>query len=147
MCILKVCGVKYCLNLNKQGSKNMKKSLLIAIPLVSMVMFSGCATILGGGNTQTVSLNSSKPMKGTMTYEDGKGLQHFTTPTTLTVERRSKDIILESKDNEFDKTTVKSEMNPWLLGNIIFGGFIGSTTDSVGGAAWKYDETVNLSEK
>ena len=28
MCILKVCGVKYCLNLNKQGSKNMKISVI-----------------------------------------------------------------------------------------------------------------------
>jgi len=30
----------------------MKKSLLIALPLVGAVMFSGCATILSGKNTK-----------------------------------------------------------------------------------------------
>lgn len=125
----------------------MKKTLYVALPLISAIIFSGCATILGGGNQQTISLNSSKPMKGNMKYSDGSGLQHFTTPATLSVERRSKDIVLTSSDGQFDAATVKSDMNPWLIGNIIFGGLIGSTTDSVGGAAWKYEQTINLSEK
>ncbi|MDD5371794.1 MAG: hypothetical protein PHO62_00025 [Sulfurimonas sp.] len=125
----------------------MKKIICVALPLVGVIMFSGCATILGGGNQQTISVNSSKPLKGEMKYSDGSGLQHFTSPATLSIERRSKDIVLTSSNGEFDSTTVKSDMNPWLLGNIIFGGVIGSTTDSVGGAAWKYQEVVNLPEK
>jgi len=125
----------------------MKKTLYVALPLISTIIFSGCATILGGGNQQTISLNSSKPMKGNMKYSDGSGLQHFTTPATLSVERRSKDIVLTSSDGQFDAATVKSDMNPWLIGNIVFGGLIGSTTDSAGGAAWKYEQTINLSEK
>ncbi|MCB4776007.1 MAG: hypothetical protein LGB73_04425 [Sulfurovum sp.] len=125
----------------------MKKKLLIALPLVSAVMFSGCATILGGGNSQTVSINSNKLVKGVMEYADGKGTQYFTAPATLNVERRHKDIVLTSKDGSFQKTTVKSKINPWFFGNIIFGGLIGATTDSVGGAAWKYDDTVNIQAK
>ncbi|MDP2893394.1 MAG: hypothetical protein Q8N78_03395 [Sulfurimonas sp.] len=125
----------------------MKKTLAILVPLVSVIVFSGCATILGGGNNQTVSVNSAKPVKGEMKYSDGSGLQHFTAPATLSVERKSKDIILTSKDGQFDTTTVKSDMNPWFLGNILIGGVIGSTTDSIGGAAWKYQETINLPEK
>lgn len=125
----------------------MRKKLLIALPLASVMMFSGCATILGGGNSQTVSINSDKSVKGVMKYSDGTGTQYFTAPATLTVERRSKDIVLTSKNGEFDKTTVKSNMNPWLLGDILIGGFLGSTTDSVGGAAWKYDDSVNIQAK
>jgi len=125
----------------------MKKKLLIVLPLASVLMFSGCATILGGGNSQTVSINSNKPAKGVMEYADGKGKQYFTTPATLTVERRNKDIVLTSKNGDFDKTTVKSKMNPWFLGNILFGGLPGSTTDSIGGAAWKYDDSVNIQAK
>jgi len=60
-------------------------------------MFSGCATILGGGNSQTVSINSNKPVKGVMKYADGKGTQYFTAPATLNVDRRSKDIVLTSE--------------------------------------------------
>ena len=125
----------------------MKKKLLIALALASVMMFSGCATILGGGNSQTVSINSNKPVKGVMKYSDGQETQYFTAPATLSVDRRSKDIVLTSEDGNFQRTTVKSEINPWFLGNIIFGGLIGSTTDGVGGAAWKYDDSVNIQAK
>ena len=125
----------------------MNKRLVIALPLVSAIMFSGCATILGGGNSQTVSINSNKPVKGVMKYADGKGTQYFTAPATLNVDRRSKDIVLTSEDGSFQTTTVKSEINPWFFGNIIFGGLVGSTTDSVGGAAWEYDDVVNIQAK
>jgi len=125
----------------------MKKKLLIALPLVSAVMFSGCATILGGGSKQTISINSTSNMKATMKYSDGSGVQHFNTPATLNVDRKSKDIVLTSDNDEFQTTNVKSNINPWFFGNIIFGGLIGSTTDSVGGAAWKYDEVVNVAKK
>ena len=124
-----------------------KKILLIGSVIAASILFSGCATILGGGNQQTISLNSPTPMKGKMIYSDGSGMQHFTTPATLSVERKSKDITIDSKDGEFDKRTIKSSMNPWFFGNIIFGGLLGSTTDMVGGAAWKYDETVNINKK
>lgn len=125
----------------------MNKNIYIAISLASVMIFSGCATILGGGTKQTISINSDKPMKGTMTYADGSGVQNFTTPATLNVERKTDDIKLASVNGEFDDVQIKSDLNPWFLGNLIFGGLPGSTTDSVGGAAWKYDETVNLNTK
>ncbi|MFT5660720.1 MAG: hypothetical protein ACI9TV_001362 [Sulfurimonas sp.] len=121
-----------------------KNKLTLAVLGLSVMLFSGCATILGGGTDQTISINSSKSMKGTMTYADGSGTQYFTTPATLNVERKSKDINITSSNGDFNPVNVKSELNPWFLGNIIFGGLIGSTTDSVGGAAWEYDETVNI---
>lgn len=125
----------------------MKKVIILGLPIISTIIFTGCATILGGGNSQTISVNSDKPMKGKIAYADGTGEQYFTTPATLNVERRSKDIIVSSNENEFQTTTQKSKMNNWFWGNIIFGGLIGSTTDMAGGAAWKYDETVNVHAK
>jgi hypothetical protein len=67
-----------------------KKILIISSIVAASVMFSGCATILGGGTTQTISINSSSNMKGTMKYSDGSGTQYFTTPATLIVNRKSK---------------------------------------------------------
>lgn len=125
----------------------MKKLVIFALPILSAIIFSGCATILGGGNQQTISINSDKPMKGKLVYADGKSEQYFTTPTTVNVDRRSQDIILSSENDEFSTKTQKSNMNGWFFGNILIGGLLGSTTDIVGGAAWKYDETVNLSSK
>ena len=61
----------------------MNTKLLTASLLVGIVMLNGCATILGGGSNQTISVNSNNQMKGTMKYADGSGVQHFTTPATL----------------------------------------------------------------
>lgn len=125
----------------------MSKKIITASFVIASVMFSGCATILGGGTTQKISINSATNMKGTMKYSDGTGTQHFTAPATLNVDRKSKDIILTSDNNEFHTKKVKSSINPWFFGNIITGGVLGSTTDSVGGAAWKYDDVVNIAKK
>lgn len=125
----------------------MKKLVVFTLPIFGAIMFSGCATILGGGNQQNISINSDKPMKGKLVYADGKGEQYFTTPATVKVDRRNQDIILSSENEEFDTKTQEPNMNGWFWGNILIGGLLGSTTDMAGGAAWKYDETVNLSSK
>jgi hypothetical protein len=123
-----------------------KQNILVGLVFVgSTVFFSGCATLLGGGGAQSISINSDKPLKASLKYTDGTGIQYFTTPATVRVDRRSKDIVIESKDDKFNPYTVKSELNPWFFGNIIFGGVLGSTTDSISGAAWRYDEKpVNI---
>lgn len=125
---------------------NKSLSLSLVIVVVSLT-FSGCATIVGGGSSQTISINSQKPFKGTLKYSDGDGQQYFTSPATLFIERRSKDIVLESQDDQFQTQVVKSNLNPWFFGNLITGGPLGSTTDAASGAAWKYDSIVNISAK
>lgn len=123
----------------------MKNKVILMSLLAASVMFSGCATLLGGGGSQTININSNKPAKGSLSYTDGEGVQYFTAPATLNVDRRNKDILIKSDDDKFHATTVKSNINPWFWGNIVLGGLIGSTTDSISGAAWKYQETVTIS--
>lgn len=127
----------------------MKKTLLISSlsAMLIALSLSGCATILGGGTKQTISINAAEPVEGQLQYADGEGVQYFTAPATLQVERRSKDIIVKSRDGSFDDQVIKSDLNPWFFGNIIFGGLIGSTTDLADGAAWRYDDTTNLQTK
>lgn len=122
----------------------MKKISIFTLSIVSVMLFSGCATILGGGGSQNISVNSNKPMKAKIAYTDGSGVQYFTAPATLVVDRKSKDIIISSEDGSFNPTTQKSKLNGWFWGNIIIGGVIGSTTDFASGAAWKYDEVTNI---
>jgi hypothetical protein len=126
-----------------------KKILIISSIVAASVIFSGCATVLGGGSSQTLSINSSSNVKGTMKYSDGSGTQYFTTPATLIVDRKSKSIILTSDNDEFHTTTVSSDLNLWFLGNIMGGAatFFSTTTDLASGSAWKYDETVTISQK
>lgn len=131
----------------------MKCKILLLAPMVGALMFTGCATLFGGGGKQTVSVNidGEKRVKGTLMYEgDAKYVQHFTAPATLNVERRSADIILKSDNDEFHDTVVPNSVNGWFLVNILGfpgGTVISSTTDAATGSMWKYDETVNLSAK
>jgi len=117
--------------------KEMNKSLLIAIPLASAIMFSGCATILSG-KKQNISITSN-PSKKEVTI----GAQTVTTPTILSVDRSDNDLIVRSNDCE-GQQIVASEINPVFFVNILSGGAFGSTTDYASGAMWKYDENVNL---
>lgn len=115
----------------------MKKKLLVVIPLISVVMFSGCATILSG-KKQNINVTSS-PSKKEVTI----GNQTVTTPAVLSIDRSNKDLMVKSNDCDRQKM-LASKINPVFFVNILSGGAFGSTTDYATGAMWKYDENVNL---
>jgi len=114
----------------------MKKNTLVLLGMAtSIVMMSGCATIISG-KTQTIDVTANTTKKFSI---DG---QSYTTPAKVLV-KRSKDEKVISVDGCKD-VQLKSEMNPVVLGNILAGGLLGSTTDLAGGAGWKYDDNVTL---
>jgi len=114
----------------------MKKRLLIAIPLISAVMFSGCATILSG-TTQKISVNSTPS-----NIEVELGNTKVVTPSVVTIDR-GEDLILKSSKCSEQKIVAK-KINPVFFVNILSGGAFGSTTDYSSGAMWKYEENVKL---
>ncbi len=130
----------------------MIKKLIIALPLVSAMMFSGCATLFGGGGKQTISIKSDKALSGTIGYlsDDNKTIinkQAFSTPATVTVIRENKDLIIESNNGEFKPVTVKKQTNPWFWGDVIATSLLSTTVDAITGAMWKYDENVTIPTK
>ena len=114
----------------------MKKSLLIAVPLLSTIMFSGCSTILSG-TTQQISVNSNPT-----NIEIELGNTKVITPSIVTV-KRGDDLIIKSSKCSEQKILAK-KINPVFFVNILSGGVFGSTTDYSTGAMWKYDENINL---
>lgn len=130
----------------------MKRKLLMAIPIASMVLFSGCATVLGGGGKQQVTVNSTKPMNVRIGYaaDDNKTLtqyQSITTPTTVTVIRENKNLLLTSDNNEFEPIVVEKKLNPWFWGDVVMTSLVSTTTDAVTGAMWKYDDNITIPVK
>ena len=80
------------------------------------------------------------------------GIQETNIPQTIAVQKDSQDITITVKEGRCNKesvTTAKSRIQPWFWGNMITGGILGSTTDSLTGAMWQYDNTivVNVDEK
>jgi len=115
----------------------MKRKILVTMSLMGTVLLSGCATILSG-QEQKINITST-PSKKEVTI-DGKTV---TTPAIITVKRQKKDLILKSKDCDTQQV-VPAKINPVFFVNILSGGALGSTTDYVTGAMWKYDENIHL---
>jgi hypothetical protein len=111
-----------------------KTSFIAVIGLGVAFAFSGCATIISG-SSQTVSFNST-PEGATVT---AGGRVIGKTPITTRLPRETGQSITFAKEG-YTTITMRFEtrMNGWFWGNIVLGGFFGSTTDSVSGAVNEY---------
>jgi hypothetical protein len=110
------------------------KRLLKPLSLILVIIFAGCATIVGD-KTHLMPINST-PDSATVLITDEKGVQVFRgqTPTTMTLEKSDgsywggKDYTVTISKEGYDTQTiaVTSSPNGWYIaGNIVFGGLIG----------------------
>ena len=108
--------------------------LLAPLLAVLVLAVAGCSTIINGKN-QIVSINSNV-RDANITVN---GLALGKTPFTGEMIRGDKTIVTVSKEGYISKTvTLNTEFEPIFWGNIIVGGFFGSTTDAVTGSMYKY---------
>lgn len=119
-----------------------------------LVVITGCATIVGGGPTQDVTVNSNPPGAaifvaqiddaGNLTGETAMGLQ---TPASVSLNRKGDWVVILKKEGFQDFTiTPSKDVNPWFFGNILIGGLIGSGVDSSTGSINAYDSDGILAE-
>lgn len=108
--------------------------------LVGLVCFSllisACATIVDG-KRETVSFSSEPP--GAQIIINGKAMGM--TPASIVLERGDYDkanVVFKKEGYQDQQATIQTSLNGWFWGNIILGGLIGSTTDSLSGAMWKF---------
>jgi hypothetical protein len=108
------------------------------------LMASGCASIISGRHAE-VTLDSNPPA-AEVVIRDKHGNHVLTTQTPATVQLKRKDkFIWPAKYTaEFQKpgyqpktVAINQRVNPWILGNVVFGGVIGLAVDNATGAAWQ----------
>jgi len=118
--------------------------------LVAMVFCFGCASIVSKSN-YPVSINSSpSKAKVTVTNESGKEIHNAVTPTTITLEANEGFFQTANYNFTYKKegyhpahANLSASLDPWYIGNIVFGGLIGwLLVDPATGAMWKLDEEV-----
>src|SRR5689334_21649250 len=103
----------------------MKKATFRSTALASLVLTGGCASIVNG-TTQVVTMASN--VRGAEVAVDGKPVGHA--PYTGPIKRGAQTSLRVSNEGYQSKTiTLSTEVEPIFWGNIILGGFFGSTTD------------------
>mgnify|MGYP003432182605 CR=1 FL=1 len=113
----------------------MKNRIWGIASIVYLSLFlSGCASIVNG-TSQLVSINSN--VKGADVIVNGMTVG--TTPYNGPIKRAQSTTVTLQKDGYESKTiTLNTEIESIFWGNIIIGGFLGSTTDLATGAMYKY---------
>ena len=135
-------------------------SFLKPLSLILVLVFAGCATIIGD-RTHLMPINST-PDSATVLITDEKGLQVFRgqTPTSVTLQKSDgsywggKDYTVTISKEGYDAQTiaVTSSPNGWYIaGNLVFGGLIGwFIVDPFNGAMYNLSPeqiTASMGEK
>jgi len=120
----------------------MKK--ISTVTLLAAMLFSGCSTIVGGHSDITIDSNPSGA--SCTLYRDSKRVRGDETPYEVSVSNYWHNNY--TVDCNGSKGDVGRTFNPWFLGNIIIGGFVGVGVDILSGAVTKQkDITVVISSK
>jgi hypothetical protein len=119
--------------------KNLAKIFGFIVFAFVCIFLTGCASIISGRH-QEVTFRSS-PDEALVTI-DGRAIGK--TPLTAQIERKNNPqvVTIEKQGYKTETFQLKSTVNGWLFGNLVLGGLLGSTTDSVTGAAWAYSQDM-----
>ena len=130
----------------------MRHSLLLLSPLL-LLFSTGCASILSKSQ-YPVTVNSF-PSGADVTVKNKSGMEICTTktPTTLSLKASRGFFQPEAYSFDFKKdgfyptaNSMSAGMDPWYIGNIVFGGLIGILlVDPATGAMWKLDDAIQVS--
>lgn len=111
---------------------------------VLIIALSGCASIIDGGRKEVTV--RSQPTGAKVTVIDKKGVEVSVqqTPAVFTLKRGGAystaryRLLVELPGHEPVEAEIKSKLNGWYFGNLLFGGLVGMLiVDPLTGAMWK----------
>ncbi|MBP3403400.1 MAG: hypothetical protein J6L82_05770 [Alphaproteobacteria bacterium] len=103
--------------------------------LAAAVLLAGCSSIING-TSQEISFAGN--VNGIKIKQNGILL--CTTPCSISIDRLKNGTMITAEKKGYDSSAVmlKTKLSVFFWGNIITGGFLGSTTDAVSGGMWEY---------
>lgn len=107
--------------------------LTLAAVTAFCVVLSGCATITQG-SSQVVSITCN--VEGAAVYLDDQKVG--VTPFQGSVKKGKKVLRVEMDGYRTETMSLFRKTDGWFWGNVLFGGFVGSTTDGISGAMYVY---------
>jgi hypothetical protein len=123
----------------------MRITFSLAILGASTALFvSGCATIISGRHAEVAI--QSNPSDAHVTVRDRRGMPvaEATTPAVVPLKRGDGffrkaryTATIEKPGYAPAQVAIDSKLNPWVAGNLVFGGVAGMVVDPYTGAMWK----------
>lgn len=104
-------------------------------------LIASCATILGGGSAQAVSLTSD-PAGATFTVKSSSGLQMASgkAPQTISLPRRNEyQVEFAVPGYQPQSVALAKGTNGWIWGNLVVGWIVGFGVDFLSGSAYKLE--------
>lgn len=112
-----------------------------AVGVLAALLVSGCATIVGGGSHQPVSLGST-PASASYSILSSSGLEmaQGVAPATVSLPRKNEYQIQVSMDGYRPQSTALTRgINGWIWGNLLVGWLLGFGIDFLTGSAYKLE--------
>ena len=116
----------------------------LSLAALTLLIPSGCASIISGRRAD-VAINSS-PEDARLVVRDkqGRTVATATTPAVVSLKRgdglfkkAEYTATIEKPGYTTAHVPIESRVNPWLFGNVLFGGVIGLAIDPYTGAMWR----------
>ncbi len=131
----------------------MKRNFLLTSCLISLLLISGCASIISKSD-YPVSFNSA-PSGAQVTIKDAKAgrvIYKGKTPCIVTLKAKhgffspaQYDVCFNLPGYNTKLVTLDATLDGWYIGNIIFGGLIGFLiVDPATGAMWKLPSNIDI---
>ncbi len=123
------------------------RSLVTIFTIPCILALSSCASIVSKSNYSVNVRSETSPTKVDIRNREGKTVHTAMTPTTVTLPASSgyfqpEAYTLETRSGSQE---LNGELDPWYLGNIIFGGLIGIIlVDPLTGSMWKLPKEATI---
>ena len=115
-----------------------------ALIVTALVSFSGCASIVSGRHAQVKIDSYPQNAYVSVRNQDGDEVAVAQTPAVVSLKRGRTwfrpshyTATINKPGYETAQVPIRGSLNPWLFGNVVFGGVAGLAIDSTTGAGWR----------
>jgi hypothetical protein len=109
-----------------------------------VVSLTGCASIVSGRHAELSIYTNAPNAQVVVRDKRGQEVASVHTPGRVALKRKDRFIFptrytatITAPGYQTAQVPIRSTINPWVLGNIVFGGIPGLVIDNATGAAWR----------